>query len=483
MENRKKSDSIISNVMWKLAERILAQLASLVVSIILARLLLPSDYGAISMVIVFITIANVFVTEGIPNALIQKKDADEVDFSSVFFVNLILSIILYLILFIVAPYISSFYGFEILCPVVRIMGLRIIIGAVNSVQHAYVSRHMMFRKYFWSTLLGTVLSGMIGIIMAYNGFGIWALVLQYMINVSVDTIVLFCTVNWMPKLLFSFDRVISHIRFGWKMLFEAVSNTLMEQLQNLIVGKVYSSSDLAYYTRGQQFPNLIVANITSSIGSVLFPAMANEQDEMCRVTLLLRKSSKISYYVVFPILMGMAMVAEPFVRLILTEKWMETVPYMQMFCFFFAINVFLIPRHQALNGIGRSDVYMLEHFISRIIQIIILILTFRISIFAMLLGSILSKIFLCIIVSYTSQKYSLYKYKDQLIDMIPSVIGCIVMGIPTYFISKLGFTNGMTLIIQCVLGILIYVGYSAIFKLEEFQICKQYLVMIKNKIR
>ena len=193
---------IIGNLFWKFAERILAQIISLIVSIVLARLLLPENYGAISMVIVFITIANVFVTAGIPSALVQKKDASLDDFSAVFYFNLVFSIFIYFILFISAPYIAKFYEYPNLSSVLRFMGIRIIIASINSVQHAYVSRHMMFKKYFWSTLFGTLLSGVLGVGMAYAGFGVWALAAQYIINTCVDTIILFFTVKCKSTLFF-----------------------------------------------------------------------------------------------------------------------------------------------------------------------------------------------------------------------------------------------------------------------------------------
>ena len=378
------SQNVISNIIWKFAERILAQVISLVVSIILARLLLPDDYGAIAMVTVFITIANVFVNDGIPNALIQKRDADDLDFSSVFYFNFALSVFIYLVLFIFAPYIATFYDSVILCPVVRVMGLRIIVASVNSVQHAYVSKNLMFKKYFWSTLFGTLFSGVIGILMAYKGFGIWALVAQYMINTSVDTIVLFLTVNWRPTMKFSLNRVRSLFGFGWKILFESVSNTMAGQLQNLIIGKVYTAGDLAYYTKGQQFPSLIVTNITSSIGSVLFPAMSNRQDNKKQVLDMLRKSVRMSSYVVYPMLTGLVVVATPFISLVLTEKWIDTVPFLQVFCLLNAPTVGMIPRHQALNATGRSDVFMNEHIIARIVAIGVLLLTYKISILAII---------------------------------------------------------------------------------------------------
>ncbi|WP_022766616.1 lipopolysaccharide biosynthesis protein [Butyrivibrio sp. XPD2006] len=475
-------NSIINNVIWKFAERMLAQIVSLVVSIILARLLFPDDYGAVSMVTVFIAIANIFVTNGIPNALIQKKDADELDFSSCFYLNLSVSLLIYVAIFFAGPFIAGFYMNEILCPVIRVMGLRIIVASVNSIQHSYVSRHMMFKKYFWATLFGTVISGIIGIAMAYHGYGVWSLVAQYMTNSIIDTIVLFFTVDWRPKLLFSLGRVYQLFRFGWKILFEGVSNTVVGQLQNMIIGRVYTSADLAFYTKGQQFPNLLVNNITTSIGAVMFPAISNEQDDRKHVLEMLRKSIRMSSYVVYPMLTGLAAVAVPFIRVVLTDKWLDTAPYLQAFCFLNAPAVGMIPRHQALNGTGRSDVFMKEHILARIVAIVVLLITCRISIMAIILGSVVSTVILMAIIAYTSKKYNGYEYHDQIRDILPTLIGCVVMGVPVYFMAYLGLSCSTTLMLQVITGMAIYLLYSYLLHIKEFEICRHYVIsIIKRK--
>ena len=483
MDKDNKSGKIITNVIWKFAERILAQLVSFVVSVVLARLVLPDDYGAIAMVLVFINVANVFVTSGIPTSLIQKKDADKLDFSSVFYFNLVLSVLLYLILFLTAPFIANFYNLEILSPVIRVLGIRLIVASVNSVQHSYVSRNMMFKKYFWSTLFGTLISGVVGIALAYKNYGVWALVAQYMTNTTVDTLVLFITVKWRPSLEFSFSRVRRLFKFGWKILFEGVSNTLANELQNFIIGKVYTKGDLAYYTKGQQFPSLIVNNITASIGSVLFPAMSDEQDNKNSVLDILRNSVRLTSYVVYPMLTGLAVVASPLISVLLTDKWIETVPFLQAFCILNAPTVGMIPRHQAINSIGRSDVFMNEHIAARIVAIIVLLLTYKISIMAIVIGCFISSGFLSLIVAFTSKKYNGYKYKDQIKDILPTLIGCLLIFGAAYPISLIGLSTILTLIVQAVTGAFVYFLYSYLFKIKEFKICAGFITGIFKKIK
>ena len=332
-ENNVTKEKLISNVFWKFLERIAAQLVSLIISVILARLLMPEDYGIVALVIIFITIANCFVSEGIPASLIQKKDADNHDFSSVFYFNIVFSIVLYLILFFTAPFITGFFHTDGLTLVLRILGIQILISSVKSVLHAYVSKHLIFKKFFWATLIGTVISGVTGVIMAFNGCGVWSLVAQYLTNTLIDTIILWFVVKWRPIWYFSFKRIGKLFSFGWKLLLESLSNTIVGEIRSVIIGRVYSSSDLAYYNKGQQFPRLIVQNIGVSISSVMFPAVAAVQDDKEKVILLLRKSIRLTSFVIFPLLVGLGTVAKPFITILLTEKWLSVVPFLQIACF------------------------------------------------------------------------------------------------------------------------------------------------------
>lgn len=268
--------TVIKNMSWKFAERITAQIVTFIVSIVLARILEPSDYGVISLVTVFITIANVFVSDGLGSALIQKKEVDLLDFSSALYFNVAFSSLLYAILFAVAPFISKFFGngYEILSPILRVLGLRIIIAAINSIQQAYVSREMIFEKFFFATFFGTIVSAIVGILMAYFGYGAWALVGQYLTNTTIDTIVLAIVLNKKPAIAFSIKRVRALFNYGIKILGSGLLIAVYTEVRSFIIGKVYSSSDLAYYDKARQFPNLIVNNVVSTISAVLFPKMS-----------------------------------------------------------------------------------------------------------------------------------------------------------------------------------------------------------------
>ena len=331
MENDLKGKAV-SSLFWRFLERCGAQGVSFVVSIVLARLLAPEVYGLIALVTVFTAILQVFVDSGMANALIQKKDADDLDFSSVFFFNMFMCIALYLLLFFCAPLISSFYGNPELTPVIRVLGITLLISGVKNVQQAYVSRTLQFKRFFFATLGGTIGAAVIGIAMAYMGFGVWALVAQSLFNAAVDTMILWVTVRWRPRLQFSFARLKELLRYGWKLLASALLHTVYTNLRSLIIGKLYTAEDLAYYDKGQSFPTLIVSNINASIDSVLLPTMSGVQDDRDAVKAITRRSIVTSSYLMWPMMVGLAVVAKPLVVLLLTEKWLAAVPFLQINC-------------------------------------------------------------------------------------------------------------------------------------------------------
>ena len=291
-----KSDknSVVINFIWRFAERCGAQLVTFIVSIVLARILSPEDYGQIALITVFTTIMQVFVDSGLGLALIQKKDADDLDFSSVFFFNFAVCLVLYAVMFVAAPFIASFYKDTTLTPIIRVISLTIVISGVKGIQQSYVSRNMLFKRFFFSTLGGTIFSAFLGIGLAYAGFGVWAIVAQQLSNTTIDTLILWLTVKWRPKKMFSWKRLKSLLSFGWKMLVSSLLDTVYNNIRSLIIGRMYSSSDLAYYNQGKQFPHTIVDNIDSSIDSVLLPSMSSAQDDSVRVKVMARRSIKIS---------------------------------------------------------------------------------------------------------------------------------------------------------------------------------------------
>lgn len=477
-----KKNGVISNLAWRFAERITAQVVTLVVSIVLARVLDPSHYGIVAMVMVFITIANVFVQDGFGSALIQKKNADELDFSSVLIVNVLLSILLYCLLFFAAPFISSFYGegYEELTPVLRVLSLRLILSAINSVQQAYVSRKMIFRKFFWATLLGTLASAIVGIWMAYHSFGVWAIVAQYLTNTTIDTIILQVSLNRWPKLKFSFDRIKGLLGYGWRILGASLLNNGYQELRTLLIGKIYTSSDLAYYSKGKQFPELLVININTSIGSVMFPKMSKEQDDIRRLKETTRQSIRFSSYLLTPMMFGLAAIATPFISLLLTDKWLFAVPFMQLYCVFYLAQPIHTANMQAIKALGRSDTYFRLEIIKKTIELITLIIVMRISVLAIAISATVLNWLFIFVNSYPNNKLLHYSVKEQINDISPPIVMGLVMAGVVLLFGKLKLARLSLVIIQITVGIAVYIGLSLLLKNKEFT----YLVnIIKNSVR
>ncbi|MGO5275865.1 lipopolysaccharide biosynthesis protein [Holdemanella porci] len=459
---------IFTNFFWRFAERCGAQGVKLVVELVLARILLPEDYGLIALVTVFIQILNVFVDSGLGNALIQKKDADDLDFSTVFYFNIAWCLILYLFLFASAPFFASFYGKSQLTPVLRVLGLQVIISGIKNVQQAYVSRTMQFKRFFYATLAGTLGAAVIGIIMAYQGFGVWALVCQQLFNVLVDTAVLWITVKWRPKKMFSFVRLKELFNYGWKLLASSLLDTIYTEIRQLIIGKLYSSSDLAFYNRGMQFPNLIVTNINTSIDSVLLPTMSKEQDNKERVKKMTRRSIQVSTYIMAPLMIGLACCASNVVTLILTEKWLPSVLFLQIFCITYMFYPIHTANLNAIKAMGRSDLFLKLEIWKKVIGMILLLSTMFISIEAMAYSLLISTLASMIINSWPNKKLLNYSFLEQMKDIFPSIFIAIGMGVVVYLIGLLHISTLLLLLIQVICGGIIYLLGSSLLKLEPY---------------
>lgn len=428
------------------------------------KIIVPDDYGVIALMMVFITIANVFVINGFGNALIQKKNADNRDFSSVFYFNIIFSIAVYFILFAFAPAIARFYHMPVICPALRVLSLRIVIASVNSVQQAYVSRNMLFKRFFWSTLFGTLLSGVVGIVMAYKGCGVWAIVAQYLTNTCVDTIVLWITVKWRPEKYFSFRNLGELISYGWKILVSGLLDTGYNQLRNLVIGKKYSSADLAQYNKGQQYPQLIVTNVISSISGVLFPAISKCQDDLNNVKNITRRAIKVSSYVMWPLMIGLAVIARPLVIVMLTEKWLPCVPFVWIACFTFGLYPIHSSNQEAIKALGRSDLFLRLEIIKKTIGVTILIISMRYGVMAIALSQIVTSILSTFINASPNRKLLGYSYIEQIKDMIPSFALAVAMGIVIYPLAFIIKNNILLIIAQVIAGIFIYIGLTKVFK-------------------
>lgn len=479
------SGKVLNNLLWRFLERCGAQGVTFIVSIVLARILDPTVYGTVALVTVFTTIMQVFVDSGMGNALIQKKNADDLDFSTVFYFNIVVCLALYGIMFAVAPLIANFYEMPELTPIVRVLSLTLIISGVKNVQQAYVSRNMLFKRFFFATLGGTVGAAVIGIWMAYRGYGVWALVAQNLFNLTLDTLILWLTVKWRPKWVFSFKRLKGLFSYGWKLLVSAILETVYNDLRQLIIGKLYTSDDLAQYNRGEQFPKLIVSNINTSIDSVLLPTMSSEQDHKERVRSMTRRAIRTSTYLMMPMMIGLAVCAEPLVKLILTDKWLPCVPFLRIFCFTYAFFPIHTANLNAIKAMGRSDVFLKLEIIKKVVGMITLLSTMWFGVMTMAYSLLFMSFVGQLINSWPNRKLLDYKYSEQFKDMLPQIILSLSMGAVVYCVSFIDLSSIVTLCIQILLGVVIYIGLSALFKMESFEyvlgIAKNFLTSNKER--
>ena len=464
MENK----NIFNNFLWRFLERCGSQGITFIVSIVLARLLAPEVYGTIAIVTVFTTLLQVFVNSGFGTALIQKKNADDIDFSTVFYFNIVFSLILYFGMFFAAPIIAKFYNNNELIPVIRMLSLVIVVFGVKNVQQSYVTKNLMFKKFFWSTLGGTLSGAAVGIYMAYMGYGVWALVGQQLTNAVVDTLILWITVEWRPKLLFSMKRLKSLFDFGWKMLASGLLDTLYNDLRTLIIGKMYTSEDLAFYNRGHTLPNFVTQNVNSTIDSVLLPVMAAEQDNIQVLKSMTRRSIKVATYLIMPLMVGMAVCAEPLVSLLLTEKWLPAVPFLRIFCFTYCFFPIHTANLNAIKALGRSDLFLKLEIWKKVFGMIAILSTMWISPLAMACSAIITTFISQIINSWPNKKLLGYSYLEQLKDISKNMFLSVIMGAIVYCITFLNLNSVETLTIQVLLGVIVYVMGSIIFKLESF---------------
>ncbi len=459
---------VASGLAWKFGERIIAQGISFIISTILARILMPEMYGTISLVLIFINLANVFITNGLGEALIRKKDADDTDFSTVFYCSLLVSIILYGVLFVSAQWIADFYDNAELVLVLRVLSLQIPLSSVKTIQNAYVSKHLLFKKFFFSTLGGTIVSGIIGIIMALNGAGVWALVEQYLVNSIVDMTVLFFTVPWRPKRIFDKNAARFAFSYGWKLVAASFINQLYSEIRSIIIGKKYTTSDLAYYQKGDHFPSLVITNINSSISTVLFPAMATVNDDIERLKNMTRRSMKLTSYIIFPMLAGLIAVADPLIRLLLTEKWMLCIPFLRLGCLYWLFQPMQTANYQAIKAVGRSDICLKLEFVKKGIGIALIIITMQISVFALALSNVFVACLSMILNMAPNKKLIGYGFGEQFRDIAPATILSAIMGTLVWSVSLLQMPDMVTLIIQLIMGGCLYLGGSKIFKIDSF---------------
>ena len=473
------NNSLVNSLVWKLLERFGVQGISFIIQIILARILSPDDYGVLSVMIIFTTLANVFIQTGFNTALIQNKDVTEEDYSSVFWISIIMAFLIYVLLFVIAPIIADFYDMPTIVKPFRVLSLVLFPGSLNSIQLAKVSKELDFKQVFRSNIGAILVSGLLGIILAYLGWGVWALVLQYLSNVIIACIVMHFTVGWTPKLAYNFKRVKSLLSFGWKILISSLIDALYQDLSSLVIGKKYSSSMLGFYNRGKQFPQFFIGAINGAVQSVMLPAMARKQDDRRHVKTLMRKSIMLSSFIIFPIMAGLAGIADSLVALLLTEKWLISVPFLQIFCFSLAFYPVHSCNLQAINAMGRSDIFLKLEIIKKVLGIILLMISilFFSSPIAIAFTGVITSVIGCFINAYPNKILIDYSYYEQFKDIIPSLGLSLIMFFCILPLKLLNLPIAIIVLSQIAAGILVYFILSILFRVRAFKIIK---IFVKN---
>lgn len=459
--------TVFKSLFWKFFERLGTQSAGFIVSIILARLLMPEQYGTIALIMIFINICNVIIDGGLNTALIQKKQANDTDFSTILYTSLLISVALYCLLFACAPLIAGFYRIGELTSIIRVLGVNLLFYSLNSIQRAYVSKHMLFNKLFYSSLLATIISGLIGILMAYAGWGVWALVALNLSGTVITCVTMWYSVRWRPMLVFSTESFRGLFNYGWKIFMTSFITVIFVEMRKMCIGKLYTPRDLAYYEKGEQFPNLIMTNIFTSIQSILLPTFSEYQDDRAKVKNMMRSSTKMSCFVIYPLMTGMMVTAPAMIHMLLGDKWMNAVPFIQIMCIAFFFRPITISNWEAIKAMGYSDITLKLEIVKKVIDIIILIVAININVLAIAWGVVLYD-GICIIINLAPNARLLnYRIHEQVADAMPPLLISLAMGAIIYPLCRIGAGDLIQIILQIIAGIAAYTGLCYMFKEES----------------
>lgn len=458
MEDSRIKRKAITGSLWKFSERAIAQGISLIVSIILARLLTPADYGVVSIVAIFFTFANVIISGGLNTALIQKKDADALDYSSILYLSLIASLAIYIVFYLTAPNIADIYSQPALTKIIRVMGLSLPIYALKSVYCAYISSNLKFKTFFFATLGGTLTSAVIGITLAYHGAGAWALVAQQISNTLIDTVILIAVTRMPLVLQFSVDRVKSLFGYGSRILVSSLIGTIYTELNPMFIGIKYSSADLSFYTKGKMFPSTLSQTMTSTLSAVLFPVLSKKQEDKSALLRYTRLYMRTASFLVFPTMMGLFAVSTNFVRVLLTEKWIAAAYFIRIFCIASMFDVVAIGNCETIKAMGRSDIYLKMEIIKKTGYFVTIGLFLLISKNPnqIALSAIVCTIIQIVVNSIPNQRLIGYSIKDQISDLLPNLFLSIVMGIVVYLIGYIHLNALLLLFVQIICGVAFY---------------------------
>lgn len=472
---------VLGGMAWSIFDKMGSQGLNFIVGLILARLLVPAEYGIVALTSIFMAISSVLVDAGFGTALVQKKDADDLDYCTVMYSSIVIGFVIYVVLFAIAPFAAEFYRTPELTTILRVVALPFLWSGYNSVLNAYLYKRMMFRKFFYRNLFANIVSAIVGIWMAYGGFGVWALIAQSFTSNIIGMVTLQCYVPWHPKLMYSFDRAKSLVRFGASIAGASLIGTAFNELRGLLIGRLYTPTDLALFNKGGNFPKLIVNNIEGTIGAVLFPAMSQFGDDCEKVKQLARRSMRVGSYLMFFLMVTLIVTCEPLVRILYTDKWVGCVPYMQLVCLQLMIEMVSTENLQALKAVGEGGLILKLEIYKKPVFLIMAIVGAYISVYALALTLPLYVIYAGLVNMRPNQKVLGYTMKEQLLDLKPASLLAFVMFVIVYPINLLDMSDVLKVTCQVLMCVLVYFGLSYLFKVESYRYTLSTIKQLKKK--
>lgn len=469
MSQESLKQKTVNGVVWSSIDNFAALGISFVFSIILARILSPEDYGTIALLTIFISVSNAFINSGFSHALIRKPDLTERDNSTAFYFNIVVGFVCYFIIYLIAPLVARFYNLPIITPLLRVVGLTVIFSSLAIVQQAQLTIRIDFKKQAVISVTSAILSGGVGLFFALKGFGVWSLAFHQVSSGLIRTILFWCIVKWRPREKFSKESFRYLFGFGSKLLAVGLIDEIWKNLYSIIIGKFFSPASLGLYSRAHTFASLPSSNLTNVLQRVTFPVLSKIQNDDERLALNYRKLLKMSAFVIFPVMTGLAALAKPVVLILLTEKWEACIIYLQILCF----SLMWLPIHainlNLLQVKGRSDLFLKLEIIKKIMLVVVLAVTIRFGLVVMCFGQIISSLFGLIINTYYTGKLIKVGFLMQMKDLLPTLIVSILMCVGVYLITLVLPNYWFQLIVGFAIGVIFYFSVARIRKAEELK--------------
>lgn len=468
MQEQSLKNKTIKGASWSFIDSIAGQGITFIVGLVLARILSPDEYGLIGIILIFVSIFNSIVDSGFSNALIRKKDANDIDYSTVFIANLVISIVLFGVLYISSPVISKFFSLPQLIPLLRVMGSILIINSFAIIQRTIFTKKVDFKTQTKVSLISSISSGIVGIGMASYGYGVWSLVGQQISRQFLNSLFLWIYSDWFPKIKFSIQSFKELFRFGWKLLVSGLIDTLWREIYQVIIGKWYAPATLGQYTRAQQFASICSSNLTTVVQRVSYPILSSVQDEKERLKNGYKRIIKVTMLLTFTLMLGLAAVSKSMILVLIGEQWLPSVPFLQIIC----LQMMLYPLHSLnLNMLqvqGRSDLFLKLEIIKKIIAIGPLLLGIFVNIYWMLGGSVITGFIAYYLNAYYSGPFLNYSIKEQVKDILPSFGVALAMAVPVFTMSFIPLNPFILLPLQIVVGAVITITICEATRLSEY---------------